>query len=427
MILHNLDVAIALAVVMLAVSLLITIFTQAVSTGLATRGQTLRVALTELFKAAYPDGAAHAEEIARDVLTHKLISDSVLPESLKSTPVLRAYRYASAVRVEEVIGILEALAPAPAQANAPPPAPAQGNAPPAPNQGPSKEEAMRALVRRARETMTPQIHAATQEAAAWFNSAMDRASQQFVLKTRLITVVLSIIVAFALHLDTFRLLSQVSGDPELRAGLVNAAQAMQTQAAAVLKASPSGNTQAAAAGNASNGNKNLPAEELAIHVPQAYADALKATLNKFNDKSPERPKTAGELPGRITSREAGERWLRSKMGNDANVGNAVAGYQLAVDQALKSDMDRLLDHAASIRDGLDNAGFQLVPNPYHGWDFWPSTKGWFGPWSNLHFWGIVFSAGLLSLGAPFWYNALKTLSSLRPVVASKAEREQQSG
>src|SRR6185503_15030850 len=34
------------------------------------------------------------------------------------------------------------------------------------------------------------------------------------------------------------------------------------------------------------------------------------------------------------------------------------------------------------------------------------------------FWGILASAALLSLGAPFWFNMLKTLSNLRPVPAN---------
>jgi hypothetical protein len=73
---------------------------------------------------------------------------------------------------------------------------------------------------------------------SWFNTAMDRASQRFVLKMRLITVVCSVSVAFALHLDTFRFLSQVSADPELRAGLVSVSEAMRSHAAAVLKKAP---------------------------------------------------------------------------------------------------------------------------------------------------------------------------------------------
>ena len=34
-----------------------------------------------------------------------------------------------------------------------------------------------------------------------------------------------------------------------------------------------------------------------------------------------------------------------------------------------------------------------------------------------HFWGMLITAGLLSLGAPFWYNSLKDITSLRPAVS----------
>jgi hypothetical protein len=45
-------------------------------------------------------------------------------------------------------------------------------------------------------------------------------------------------------------------------------------------------------------------------------------------------------------------------------------------------------------------------------------------WTKLP--GITLSAMLLSLGAPFWYNALKDLVGLRPILARKeqAHREQ---
>ena len=47
-------------------------------------------------------------------------------------------------------------------------------------------------------------------------------------------------------------------------------------------------------------------------------------------------------------------------------------------------------------------------------------------WNPARVPGIVFSAMLLSLGAPFWYNALKDLVGLRPLLARKeqAHREQ---
>ena len=36
-------------------------------------------------------------------------------------------------------------------------------------------------------------------------------------------------------------------------------------------------------------------------------------------------------------------------------------------------------------------------------------------------------SALLSLGAPFWFSLLKTLSNLRPVVAQKAQPESAAG
>jgi hypothetical protein len=51
-------------------------------------------------------------------------------------------------------------------------------------------------------------------------------------------------------------------------------------------------------------------------------------------------------------------------------------------------------------------------------------ENWNWGWAKLP--GIALSAILLSLGAPFWYNALKDLVGLRPVLARKeqAHREQ---
>jgi hypothetical protein len=39
--------------------------------------------------------------------------------------------------------------------------------------------------------------------------------------------------------------------------------------------------------------------------------------------------------------------------------------------------------------------------------------------------GVVLSALLLSLGAPFWYNALKNLVRLRSIVAGKDDEQRQ--
>lgn len=65
---------------------------------------------------------------------------------------------------------------------------------------------------------------------------------------------------------------------------------------------------------------------------------------------------------------------------------------------------------------IDSTGFELLPS---GWFArWPAEKFW---WFN-HLFGLALSAGLLTLGAPFWFNLLKNLMSLRPAVANLVEK-----
>ncbi len=510
MTLHNLDVGIALAVVMLGVSLLITILTQLIAAVLSTRGTTLRKNLQVLFETVYPDGAPHAKEIAYKVLTDKLISDSASWKWLSKIPLIRNFRLATAVRVEEVIGILDRLGsqpvahpiqevqhlaqrligaqPAPPAAQAGPP-PAQPTPewvqqavqlaqsvqhlqqpPPVNNMsvamgnlwrvvkarlgmGQAQQEdltigVMRTLVQRETQRMTPQVEAiktmiekvkgaladgpgpqgasgiqvqiaqlmqrvpAAAEVVlkgdsikSWFNSAMDRASQQFALWMRVFTVACSILVAFSLHLDTFRFLNQVSTDPELRASLVNASQAMQSQAAAILQ-EPKPSSEKSA--------------ETARGISSIYIEALKKTAKENQEKVPALKTVLNEAAGQhFGSRDQAAAWLRAKLSGGTNAPDIVDKFQVNVDNILSSASrtDQLLDHAASIRSSIDSSGFKLLEEPYSSWDY-------FHPWPrNRHFWGILFSAGLLSLGAPFWFNALKSLSSLRPVVASREEKE----
>lgn len=61
----------------------------------------------------------------------------------------------------------------------------------------------------------------------------------------------------------------------------------------------------------------------------------------------------------------------------------------------------------------DKLKFQLIPDPHPT----PFYAYWKPSW--LHLWGILATAALLSLGAPFWFNVLKNLSNLRPVLARK--------
>lgn len=153
-----------------------------------------------------------------------------------------------------------------------------------------------AVVTEASSAFVARIH-------AWFDETMDRVSQKFNLRARIVTVAGAILVAATLQLDSLDLLKRLSMDDQLRSALT-------TQAAAVEK-----------------------------------------------------------TPG---------------------------GVQEAV----------------QLRD-VARTGYALWPSPWvTAWN-WPKIPG------------VLLSAMLLSLGAPFWYNVLKDLVRLRPILASKEEEQRQ--
>ena len=83
-------------------------------------------------------------------------------------------------------------------------------------------------------------------------------------------------------------------------------------------------------------------------------------------------------------------------------------------QALNAHID-----PANMRDIMTN---NLVGMPVN-------VSDWLGRWSRdnapTKLLGIIFSAVLLSLGAPFWYNALQNLIRLRSLVAVKDDQQRQ--
>jgi hypothetical protein len=119
--LKQLDTFIGFVVVMSVVSLLITIITQMVSSLLGLRGKNLSDALQAMIHKIAPtitqrsDGLA--TQLANRILTHPVISDSILsmkPNFLDRIRILawlrRKWRVASAIRPDELFAILQDLA-----------------------------------------------------------------------------------------------------------------------------------------------------------------------------------------------------------------------------------------------------------------------------------------------------------------------------
>jgi len=114
----------------------------------------------------------------------------------------------------------------------------------------------------------------------------------------------------------------------------------------------------------------------------------------------------------FASREDAVLWLRTALDGDPALENLVAAYEQEVNGELATDADKLIDHSASLRRELARSQFQLLP------EIWP---GWRPTRHELP--GLLVAVAFLSLGAPFWYNMLKKLASLRPLLAMKQNQE----
>lgn len=379
--LNLLETFISFAVVMLGMSLILTVLTQAISGFIASRGTNLEWALSNLLRnlrpeltaRQQPDGPDLAARLTKHVLEHPLISDSSyqgegllvirigsrVAASLKqrvkflapfidrialqwaqTAPLQRRWTRATTVRFEELLRILDLVA--------------DGSRPAGPPVGDWSE----------RETAgwlsgDPRLN------REWFDTAMDRASQRFATHMRSITFVCSVVIAFGAHFDSLDIYRRLSSNAELRQNVSSRAEAMMARY-----------------------EQSIATEEL----------------------------KQGE------TREFGARLRMAKV------------------------------QADEIQNQLGSAGIDLFPSPYEkhlrgegcfnpwgfgpvkavakfvGLELVPDAPGChdFLPWIDFrHFIGVLISCVLLSLGAPFWYNQLRLLVSLKPVIAQKDEKERQ--
>jgi hypothetical protein len=405
----QLDTFIAFAVVILGVSMLITVLNQIAAALLGLRGTNLRWGIQTLLEQVDPRLAADARDISERILAHPLISDSTWSKT-RDWPLLgrlaARWRLGSAIKVGELVNILRLVAQ---------PVPAAGAATwehrlteflaahdaEVAARVDAATTAISALTPDALQkldTVMPhvatQVREATGDLERWFDSVMDRVSQRFAARMRLWTVLFSLIVAFTLHLDASVVLRSIRSDPELRASLVASADAMARQAEQVLGASMTSIFRVAA-------------ERL-----QAETAELRGT----------------EIPPFITERD-GAAWIARTVADEPRRSELVSRYHGLVAEELKALTGELGKTTMAVRQEFDAAGFSLVPDyKLHHPHFWPDWfpsegRGADGREWYKHLLGIMATAALLSLGAPFWFQTLKNASSLRPVVASREKEE----
>lgn len=430
--LKHLDTLIGFVVVMSLLSMLIMTITQILSALFGLRGKNLADALQAMLYKIDPtinDNFTNlGKSLADHVLTRPVISDSTLSMK-KSWPTL--WKRASAIRADELLEILKDIA--------------------ASSQSPEKDiehatssrSAGAATLRRrdGKETVptaalaaaatniidllkTPSVRTGQKKRTAtqkphdadlskeitsgnktkttddiattdatlvnlekWFNSAQDRAKQWFAMHTRLITITASVLVAFVLQLDAPELLHRLSTDADVRSKLVAQAETVQKQTDTVLR-DTSAATQSA---------------------HQETIAKLKEIYPEIGDKLDQRPETA--------DMDAIGAWLDRQLGDNPEKEDIVDSYYENLKAAVADKTAPLENRLKEIDDEFKKTGLELFPDPY------PSISDGQWSWPMPHLLGILATAALLSLGAPFWFNILNSLTNLRPLLAKEVDKD----
>lgn len=428
--LDSLDTLIGFALIFTIVSLLITILVQIVASVLNLRGRNLLWGVAEAFEAIAPELKAKAEgggmELAEHLLKDSLISDSQIGQWVGT---------AKAVRAKELFALLHSIAIG-KKPDTPPEmknhvitlfknlgVPASvfelvesektklealkddiakqlANLP----DGPAKEQLQKTKAEiegklanaaaYAQDVATrwvaqgeAEIQRIYEQFEHWFETGQERSQEWFTTHARIITAVLGLIAAFFLQLDTVEIYSFISSNREVRESLVAQAKTVLDQGEKVLKERP--NVLRTALTATSGTNATLT--NIAISANDTTG-AIKAKIrDAYTNHSPE------------------------------EVDQLLENFDHQVANTVKSNLTEFSGEYNSMAKSLDKTGFDLFPK--ERWR-WKNEAGTAGVIFRRHLLGMVFSALLLSLGAPFWFNLLKGLASLRSTVAKNISDEE---
>ena len=445
--LESLDTLIAFVLIMLVVSMLITICVQMVSAALNLRGKYLGQGLAHTFSTILPD-MAKADTLACRILSGRLLSDSKFQRSSTVTPTDDAranfWRCATAVRPDEVFDALHRIATgrnqhladlkgeardllkglgvsdAVLQTAETDVAAAIGK--PLPNAVNTAKQILstaqdaiaqlspedRAKIDAAMKPVTDRLAEldakATQQVVDvakalddackkfkyWFEVSQERAQQWFTTHTRWFTVFFAVVFAFALQLDTVEIFKFVSSNKAARDKLVAQVSAVTGQA-----------------------------EKIVGDAKTVLQDALNNWRNALTDDAAKQAVASVEVSASDTLGKL-RRDLKAKLGDKPTTEALLEDFDRAATQAAEKKLDEGAQDFTALKSKLDDTGFNLFVTDaggrwHHGWwtDLWP------------HLLGMLFSVGFLSLGAPFWFNVLKSLSNLRSRVAENISTEQE--
>ena len=377
--LTHLDALVSLCVVLLLGSLLVTVVTQIVISVFNLRGRNLFWGLNRLLHELQPGVKDEIDEIVHKLLTFPLIAKA-------------KNRYATVIRVEELSKLLLKFSEYPQKYKLSESATEWithftkideeklaeqiGLLPD------NLEDTLQKNLLKIYRAISRQLQQSREkliDLEDWFDKISDRMSERFSLHSKIISISASLIVAFSMQLNSIDLIQNIYADADLRARLVSSTDIFLEKGEQLL---------------AQRSTFNIAMDSLSVQHKEFQLPSAPA----------------------FTSRIAATSWLRQSAPPDVNIDSLTEIYNQLLDKVTVVYMGQLGQEALALRDQLNNLGLKMLDEHY-SWDLnsWPIRK----------YFGIVISVVLLSLGAPFWFNALKNLANLRSKIVQKEEMERQ--
>ena len=229
---------------------------------------------------------------------------------------------------------------------------------------------------------------------AWFGTFEDQLTAWYRQKTQYVLVGLSILVAVAMNVDTVDIVRQLSADPNVRKAVVLEAMAAANRES--IEAYVDFNPR----------DKARDAFEEAASALKKASEALAACARVDGGNAKEQPAQGCNLAELEKNHDAAAR-------NHDERRAELRIQQHALDQRITGRAD-----------ALANTGLRI------GWSG-DQLSAWIDGFLSLSgiskSMGLLLSAFAIALGAPFWFNILKSVASVRSVGANAAENKDAAG
>jgi len=263
-----------------------------------------------------------------------------------------------------------------------------------------------AILQEAKSEFVAKLH-------GWFDQTIDRVADRFTQTARVWTFVAALAIAICVQLDTFALVNRLSVDDQFRAAMKDNAQTLLDESAKSQAASDRTNNSSGTAakdGPASATPTASPAATASATPAMSTSQSLPTSPSPASAPVPNATASGGEKKAAVT---ASTKSAKTASTNPAEKKTTPAASATASPQTAASTPPK--DSSTVQKDYynlLSTAGLVTLPGEH-----------WSERWDWSKFPGILFSALLLSLGAPFWYKSLQDLLRLRSSLAQKDEQQ----